>query len=441
MREKKVVVAIVQDAQGRFLVAFNPKWHGYSFPMTDVEDAGDVLGAVAIRAVESDLGCKLPHARAEELEYLGLVGRSGSTGEDTLYEHWLYAVDLGQPLDLSAAPGAREPPPLFLEYNELTSRTDLTWSARDIIREFVENQEAVLAVVTRPGEKETEFLLVWNNNYDGYFFPTQRVKTEVKPEQLAEATVWRDLGYRGPARAVWRGEVPDIHFSTRYQRDRRFLFHVCELQLSDVDLHQPGGLLEQAMTRRGRKFLWLPASRLHDPTIPFSPTMPALRSSILGLIPAQTIAQPLRRSEGGIALFQRTVGGKPQWLAQWNDKWGAFFFVGGHRHEGETFRQCVSREIQEELGLTAADFAVADEPAHQLEYRAVSGSAGVLTAYTMELFEVQPTAKALEKIEQDSQNRWLSAEEIRGLEAHDARPVSITMLVLLSLAGRLGSPW
>ena len=264
----------------------------------------------------------------------------------------------------------KENPPIFLSYAELTSRTDLTWSSTHIVREFVGDQEAVLAVVSRAGEKETEFLLVWNNNYSGYFFPTQRVKTEVKPEQVAVATIRGDLGYGGPATAVGRGEVPDIHFSNRFLRDRRFRFNVCEVQLPEVDLHQPRSLLEQALADGGKQFLWLPGSRLNDPTIQFSPTMPAVRLSVLGLILPQTFAEPLRRSEGGIALIQRTVAGKREWLAQWNENWRAFFFIGGHRREDETFRECVVREIEEELGLAVSEFTVALQPAHHLEYRA-----------------------------------------------------------------------
>ena len=78
MREKRVIVAIVQDAQGRFLLHFNPKWDGYAFPMKDMGDGADNLGAVAIQAVEDDLGCSLPNGKAEELEYLGRIGRSGA---------------------------------------------------------------------------------------------------------------------------------------------------------------------------------------------------------------------------------------------------------------------------------------------------------------------------------------------------------------------------
>ena len=107
LRAKQVVVAIVQDAQGRFLVAFNPKWSGYAFPMKDLDEGAVVLGSAAIAAVEGDLGCRLPQAQAEELEYLGRCGRSGRSGEDTEYEYWLFAVDPGRPLDLKSAAGEK----------------------------------------------------------------------------------------------------------------------------------------------------------------------------------------------------------------------------------------------------------------------------------------------------------------------------------------------
>ena len=174
---------------------------------------------------------------------------------------------------------------MFLRYEELTTRTDLTWSTSAIVQEFVENQEAVLAVVTRAGEHETEFLLVHNTGYGGYFFPTQRVKTEVKPDRVAKGTVRSDLGYKGPASATLLSEVTDAHFSNRFHRDRRYRFHICEVLLTEVDLHQPGNVLEQVLLRRGKQFLWLPASRLNDPMIAFSPTMPAVRPSVLSAIP------------------------------------------------------------------------------------------------------------------------------------------------------------
>ena len=180
-------------------------------------------------------------------------------------------------------------------------------------------------------------MLVWNNSYSGYFFPTQGVKTEMKPERVAVGTVRSDLGYRGPAKALHRGEVPDVHFSNRFHRDRRFRSHVCEVKLKDIDLHQPGNLLEKALLSRGKRFLWLPGSKLNDAAIPFSPTMPAVRTAVVNQIPNQTFSGPPRRSEGGIALIQRTLAGKREWLAQWNENWKAFFFIGGHRRAASRF--------------------------------------------------------------------------------------------------------
>ena len=363
------------DGQGRFLVTFNAKWGGYAFPTIAVPEDGEILGSLAAQATEHDLGCRLPNATATELDYMGHFGVSQRNGEETLYEYWLYTVEPNQALDLLAAPTWNNNPPMFLTYAELTRRTDLTWSTPAIAQEFVESQEAVLAVVTRAGERETEFLLVENNNYGGYFFPTQRVKTEVKPDRVAIGTVRSDLGYRGPATATLLGEVHDVHFSNRFHLDRRYRFHVCEVQLPEVDLHQPGNVLEQALLRRGRRFVWLPGRRLNDPSITLSPTMAAVRSTVLSQVPPRTFAGPLRQSKGGIALIQRTIAGKREWLAQWNDNWKAFFFVGGHRRDRETFHDCVVREIEEELGLSPQECPVSANPTHHLEYRAISRSA------------------------------------------------------------------
>ena len=134
---------------------------------------------------------------------------------------------------------------------------------------------------------------------------------------------------------------------------------------------------------------------------------------------------------------ERPAGGQSEWLLQWNDNWEAFFFVGGHKHDDESFRKCVIREVEEELGLSPAEFTVEPQPTHRLEYRAVSRSAGELTDYVMELFPVQPTAAALEKVMADRQNAWISTDEIRRLETRSGRPVSVSAQVLLGLSGRL----
>ena len=102
----------------------------------------------------------------------------------------------------------------------------------------------------------------------------------------------------------------------------------------------------------------------------------------------------------------------------------------------ETFRECVIREIEEELGLSARECPVASSPAHHLEYRAVSHSANELTNYTMELFEAHSTPDGQKKIARNTSNKWLDTE-IRRFEAYDGRAVSVSMMVILGLANLL----
>jgi 8-oxo-dGTP pyrophosphatase MutT (NUDIX family) len=98
----------------------------------------------------------------------------------------------------------------------------------------------------------------------------------------------------------------------------------------------------------------------------------------------------MRKSLASIALIQRSQHGRRQWLAQWNEHWQRYSFVGGHKRPDESFRDCMIREIAEELLLgEGRDFLVADRPLARLEYIAWSQSAGQETRYSIELLEVQ----------------------------------------------------
>ena len=79
----------------------------------------------------------------------------------------------------------------------------------------------------------------------------------------------------------------------------------------------------------------------------------------------------MRVSQGAFALLLRLNEecGVPRYLTQWNRRWNAFNFVGGHKRERETFRECVVREVAEELELTeGAGYWVAQEPLLCAEY-------------------------------------------------------------------------
>lgn len=59
----------------------------------------------------------------------------------------------------------------------------------------------------------------------------------------------------------------------------------------------------------------------------------------------------MRLSEAAVALIRREHDGPTLWLAQWNQNWRTYTFVGGHRWPEETFRECLVRELGEELGV------------------------------------------------------------------------------------------
>ncbi len=96
----------------------------------------------------------------------------------------------------------------------------------------------------------------------------------------------------------------------------------------------------------------------------------------------------MRRSEAAIALIRRELGSNTEWLAQWNEAWQAYHFVGGHRRGEESFRECMVRELDEELELRdGADLLVPTAPALHLEYTAFSQRAHEETEYVMELLK------------------------------------------------------
>ena len=59
----------------------------------------------------------------------------------------------------------------------------------------------------------------------------------------------------------------------------------------------------------------------------------------------------MRQSQATVALIRPVHDGQNLWLAQWNPKWRQFHFVSAHRRPDETFRECLVREIAEELEL------------------------------------------------------------------------------------------
>jgi 8-oxo-dGTP pyrophosphatase MutT (NUDIX family) len=145
----------------------------------------------------------------------------------------------------------------------------------------------------------------------------------------------------------------------------------------------------------------------------------------------------MRQSEAAVALIRLVRDGQTHWLAQWNDKWGAFHFVSGHRRPDETFRECLVREIAEELHLSdGTDYQVSAERPTHLEFVDFSQSTQTQTRYIMELFSVELNPGAHPRVESNPANCWLNAAEIEAGQTRDGQPVSATMKRLLGQVER-----
>ncbi|MFO0952828.1 MAG: NUDIX hydrolase [Isosphaeraceae bacterium] len=150
--------------------------------------------------------------------------------------------------------------------------------------------------------------------------------------------------------------------------------------------------------------------------------------------------RPTRESTGSLALITRdapegSAAPGTLYLAQWNLSWRALNLVGGHREGGESFRDCLVREIGEELGLAEGeDFVVDDVPPVRLEFDAFSDSAWAPTAYRVEVYHVRLTGeRALARVASNPDNRWVSHAEILAGRCNDGTHISPTTARVVTL--------
>jgi hypothetical protein len=147
--------------------------------------------------------------------------------------------------------------------------------------------------------------------------------------------------------------------------------------------------------------------------------------------------QPRRRSLAAVALIRRSHQGQTEFLSQWNPKWQALHFISGHKRPDESFRECLIREMGEELGLSiGGDYTVADQPISQLQFDAWSESAQAMTSYEFAVYEVTLNGgSTLAKVAANPDNRWVTEDEIRAGRCADGTRISPTMArVLMALA-------
>jgi hypothetical protein len=275
-RTQPVIVAVVYEPERGFFVSFNRRWGGYALPMrkrrpTDYDEA-----FTARQALRDAVGLRLPRAEARPLEFVEHRGTSGRTGHAALYRYQAFEVDPNEPLPAGGL-GYQHG---FLRCEDLLAADLVTWSTKVIVQELVENQEVAAAVIARRGPGGREFLMVRYASYHGYFFPAARFKTASRPGWAGVDAVRRDTGYSGPLTCGAAVTVEDLHLSPRFDRTRRFLFHLVPVRLPAVHLAASPNALEEALVRTGLLWRWVGEEELDDPGAnDLSPTAAVVREA------------------------------------------------------------------------------------------------------------------------------------------------------------------
>ncbi len=143
----------------------------------------------------------------------------------------------------------------------------------------------------------------------------------------------------------------------------------------------------------------------------------------------------MRESLAAVAVIRQRAGDQTLYLAQWNEGWQRYSLVGGHKHDDESFRECLIREVHEELGLTeGAHYRLSDKPPAHLQFEAWSERASEQTAYTFEVFELtlaDVESESLRVINALPTNRWLTRDEVESGTTADGKSISATVSRLL----------
>lgn len=142
-----------------------------------------------------------------------------------------------------------------------------------------------------------------------------------------------------------------------------------------------------------------------------------------------------RTSTACVAMIRRETSTGPEWLAQYNTRWGRYFLVGGHEEAGETKTECMLRELHEELHVEPSVVTLGDH--HSLSYSAWSTGYWQWTQYEITAIDVTFSESVLGPISSRPENRWLTVAEIRSERTRDNKLISPTMRFVLEQLGDL----
>jgi hypothetical protein len=297
LRTQHVVVAVVFDpARGKFLVVFNPRWGGYTFPMRRLRARGasdayrerQWAEEEARAALRGDLGPDLGESTdAHWMDRIEVRRRSGRTDAETRYVYDIVTVLLKGPLP----DGPFASPFGFLSADEIRDSDPdepgpnprvVTWTTWQVLTRLLDNQHVAAAVVRRRVGGRRQYLMTYNR-YRQWFFPARRMGDLVPSDRLVVYEFKLDAEYLG---RIQRGHetVVELEQTTPHLGPRTYVFHLHPTDFPDEDLTAAGNRLEAALDAAGVSFAWIDEGRLQPRLAPdLSPTLLGLAPAVLAM--------------------------------------------------------------------------------------------------------------------------------------------------------------
>ncbi len=270
-RVQRVVVAVVYDPERqKFLVVFNPRWGGYTFPLCR-KRLPDAIDAVlerkevlddARQALLRDLPATLGQTReAHWMDRIQVLGVSGRTKKPMRYVYDIVTLVPTGPLPDGVFGG----PFGFLSADEIResdpdepgpNRRAVTWTTWQVLTKLLDNQQVAVAVVSRLVNGQPEYLMT--RNRDGqWFFPATRMGDQVPPDRLVRYEFILKANYLGRIDVADEPKVVDVEQTTRHLGPRHYTFHLYRTDFPQEDLLLSGNRLEVALDDAGTEFRWL----------------------------------------------------------------------------------------------------------------------------------------------------------------------------------------
>jgi len=125
---------------------------------------------------------------------------------------------------------------------------------------------------------------------------------------------------------------------------------------------------------------------------------------------------------GSVCLLRHPKESEAQWLTVWNEPHCRYDFIASEKLEGDSFRECIEREVGWVLDLRRGrDYIVSSQARLHLELSIDAvGLSHVIEFYVTDLYGAAGRAA----VQCNSAARWLTGAEILDGESQEGLPVN-----------------